>query len=60
MEGEGFSAGVDKGELGFGMRRGFDEVGEDLSNAARVAVSNQEDFFGRGIVCWWPGEGRLD
>lgn len=46
VEGEGFAAGVDEGELGFGVGGGFDEFGDGLADAAGVAVADEEDFFG--------------
>lgn len=45
VEGEGFSAGVDEGELGVGMGGGFDEFGDGFTNTAGVAVADEEDFF---------------
>ena len=52
VEGEGFATGVDKGELGVGVRGRFDEVDNGLPNATGVAVADEEDFF------WWRGGGR--
>jgi hypothetical protein len=42
-----FSAGIDEGDLCFGVRRLLYQFGHHFSDATCVAVSNKKDFFWR-------------
>lgn len=49
VKGEGLAAWIDEGELGLGVGGGLDEVDDGVTNAAGVAVADEEDLFG----CFW-------
>lgn len=48
MELEGFSSRIDEGELGVGVGRFLDELGDRSFDPAGVAVADEEDLLGSG------------